>query len=229
MTATAHTDSDQAAEPSREALVSRVKELEGALEKALLKVTELQAAHQRLMQELKLLKRRIFEAKAERADVTQLELEFDEKARELRALHEAVVAATSFGEDDAHDIATLSDAGPARTKRPKPTGRRRVADLESLPVETCELRDEILSTEGWHEIGEEVSWKLGWRVGGPVRIRIVRPKYELAGPTGPAVTASPMPEELFPRLLAAPSLLAHIAVDKFCDGLPLFRPLVAAS
>jgi hypothetical protein len=32
-----------------------------------------------------------------------------------------------------------------------------------------------------------------------------------------------MPKELFPRSLAAPSLIAHVIVDKFCDGLPLHR------
>jgi transposase len=32
-----------------------------------------------------------------------------------------------------------------------------------------------------------------------------------------------MPPECFPRSLAAPSLLAHVLTDKFCDGLPLHR------
>src|SRR6266498_2481441 len=32
-----------------------------------------------------------------------------------------------------------------------------------------------------------------------------------------------MPLSILPRSLATPSLLAHIVVDKFCDGLPLYR------
>ena len=30
-----------------------------------------------------------------------------------------------------------------------------------------------------------------------------------------------MPTECFPRSMVAPSMLAHVMVDKFCDGLPL--------
>jgi hypothetical protein len=41
-------------------------------------------------------------------------------------------------------------------------------------------------------------------------------------PEGPVFTAA-MPTMTFPRSLAMPSLLAHIIVEKFCDGLPLFR------
>jgi hypothetical protein len=33
-----------------------------------------------------------------------------------------------------------------------------------------------------------------------------------------------LPKELFFRCLAAPSLLAHLIIEKYCDGLPLFLP-----
>ncbi|TMQ05428.1 MAG: hypothetical protein E6J90_49015 [Deltaproteobacteria bacterium] len=41
-------------------------------------------------------------------------------------------------------------------------------------------------------------------------------------PVSKIVTA-PMPPMLFQRSLATPSLVAHIASDKWCDGLPLHR------
>jgi hypothetical protein len=37
------------------------------------------------------------------------------------------------------------------------------------------------------------------------------------------IVTAPMPERLLMRSYATPSLLAHIASDKFCDGLPLHR------
>jgi hypothetical protein len=39
----------------------------------------------------------------------------------------------------------------------------------------------------------------------------------------PAIVTAPMPPRLLERSYATPSLLAHIASDKFCDGLPLHR------
>lgn len=37
------------------------------------------------------------------------------------------------------------------------------------------------------------------------------------------IVTAPMPPMLFQRSLATPSLVAHIASDKWCDGLPLHR------
>src|SRR5262249_33143029 len=39
----------------------------------------------------------------------------------------------------------------------------------------------------------------------------------------PTIVTAPMPPRLVPCSYALPSLLAHIASDKFCDGLPLQR------
>lgn len=41
--------------------------------------------------------------------------------------------------------------------------------------------------------------------------------------TGAAIVTAPMPPRLFERSFATPSLIAHVASDKFCDGLPLHR------
>lgn len=40
---------------------------------------------------------------------------------------------------------------------------------------------------------------------------------------GAAIVTAPMPPRLFERSFATPSLIAHVASDKFCDGLPLHR------
>ena len=40
---------------------------------------------------------------------------------------------------------------------------------------------------------------------------------------GAVIVTAPMPPRLLERSIATPSLLAHVASDKFCDGLPLHR------
>jgi transposase len=122
------------------------------------------------------------------------------------------------------------DGGQGRVaagKKRRPTGRR---NLRSLPLEEerVELRDEIfenLVAQGKAErIGFEESCKLAWKRGGARRVVIARVKYRAIDARGESmVETTPMPAECFPRLLAAPSMLAHVLVDKFCDGLPLHR------
>jgi len=171
----------------------------------------LRAAYEQVQIELELLRRRIFVAKAERVDTQQLELEFKAKKEELDEL-----ARRLAGEPT---VEPTPPPPPKTRKRPK--GRR---DVAATPI--AEERHEILTPEleGKAErIGFEESYQLGWRKGGPVKIVIARAKYRAKTDAGQTVVTAPMPKRLFGRCLAAPSLLAKIATDKFADGLPLFR------
>lgn len=196
-----------------EALLSAEKQRSAQLEK---ERDVLKASHERLRLELELLKRRLFVAKAERVDTRQLEMEF---AQKLRALEEV---AGTLG------MASGEASGGAGTKKKrKPSGRR---DLKSLPLEEkrVEIADPLfdaLVAEGKAErIGFEESCKLAWQRGGMRRLVIARVKYRTVGADGEAALESAMlPPELFFRCLAAPSLLAHVITEKYCDGLPLFR------
>lgn len=186
----------------------------------------LRASHDRLRQELELLKRRLFVAKAERVDTAQLELEFADKLRQLDAL------ARTLAEDTALSLSDDSAVPPPpeRDEKPKskPTGRR---DLTKLPLEEerIELSDPVyeeLVTKGAAErIGFEESSKLGYKRGGMRRIVVARVKYQVVTKTDGSTTVdtAPLPPETFPRSLAAPSLLAHIIMEKYGKGLPLFR------
>jgi len=171
----------------------------------------LKASHERLRLELELLRRRIFVAKAERVDTTQLELEFAAKLAALDKLGGGLPARPHA-------------APPAR---PKPTGRRDLRKL-SLPVERVESFDvlfERLVAEGKAErFGFEESSKVAWKRGGARLLVLARAKYRTVDAAGEsAIETTPMPPECFPRSLAAPSLLAHVVAEKFCDGLPLHR------
>ncbi len=172
----------------------------------------LRASHERLRQELELLKRRIFVAKAERVDSAQLELEFAEKLAELDRLG---------GADPSEDSPT-----PTKTKA-RPTGRRdlRKASIEEVRVELSDpLFDDLVAQGKAERIGFEESCKLAWQRGGMRRLLIARVKYRTVDTQGRSVVeTTPMPVETFARSLAAPSMLAHIATEKHCDGLPLHR------
>jgi len=233
-------DDETATGASTETLQARVAELESALlvsNNALLdrdrelararsERDKLREAWQAVKFELELLKKRLFVAKAERIDVEQLELEFAAKLAELDVLSKrlqpvpAWMMATVPGESS-------GDANPPAKK--KTGGRRDVRELE-LDEVRIELADPVMG-EVTKQLGYEESCQLAWRKGGFVRIVVARRKHEQettqaeqaagAGPTTVVTAAKPV--ETFPGLLAAPSLLAHIAVDKHCDGLPLHR------
>jgi transposase len=194
-------------------LATRVAELEAQLVSVTKERDRLRASHDRLREELELLKRRLFIAKAERIDTAQLEMEFAAKMRELDAL-----AGTTTDDDDDDD----NDK-----KKRTPTGRR---DLRTLPMpeERIEIPDalyEQLVAEGKAErIGFLESCKIGFKRGGQFRVVVARVKYQITTASGETtVDVAPLPPELFPRALCAPSLLAHIVMLKYGDGMPLFR------
>lgn len=213
----------QVSDPASAMPVDRIARLEAALaaERDLVaKLTQerdlLRASHERLRLELELLKRRIFVAKAERVDTAQLELEFAVKLAELDRLGGSPEPA------DASD-----DGEKPKNNRNKSTGRRnlRKANLEEERIELTDPVFEKLVAEGKAErIGYEESSKVAYKRGGTRRLVIARAKYRTVDDhKQPHIQTTPMPPECFPRSLAAPSMLAKIIVDKYCDGLPLFR------
>jgi transposase len=175
----------------------------------------LRASHERLRLELELLRRRIFVAKAERVDTAQLEMEF---------------AATLAALDQLGGGPPLTGPGagsPPAPERRKPTGRRDLRKL-ALPEERVEMKDvlfEKLVAEGKAErFGFEESRKVAWKRGGARMLVVARAKYRTIDRHGESwIETTPMPKECFPRSLAAPSMLAHVLTEKFCDGLPLHR------
>ena len=117
--------------------------------------------------------------------------------------------------------------GGPKTKKKKPTGRR---DLKKLPLKEVrvELPDvllDLLVLEGKaRRIGFVESCKIHWERGNLCRVVIARVKYSTVDEAGESVVkTAPMPPETFPRSLAAPSMLAHVAVEKHSDGMPLHR------
>lgn len=75
-----------------------------------------------------------------------------------------------------------------------------------------------------HVMGEEVSEKLDVT---PARFSVIQYRRKTyackACADGTGITTAPMPPQLIEQGLATPGLLAHVAVQKFCDHLPLAR------
>jgi transposase len=231
-------DASEQAAPMNESLLVRVAMLESALttERASLaesrtlveQLTEerdhLRTSYDRLRQELELLRRRIFIAKAERVDSRQLELEFAQKLSALDALS-GQLAEQPLSKDTGTGAGTDGTSKPGGKQKPK--GRRdlREANIPEVRVEISDPVFDKLVGEGKAErIGFEESYKLAWQRGGHRRLVIARAKYRVLNAQKEfTVATAPMPDETFPRSLAAPSMLAHIIAEKHLQGLPLYR------
>ena len=112
-------------------------------------------------------------------------------------------------------------------------GRRNLAERNDLPVvehihdlpedqrncPNCQILRE--------KIGQEITWQLGYRPGFFFRHKHVRIKYgcrpcDAAG-ENPRIELAAKPSQPIEKSLAAPELLAHVAVAKFADFTPLYR------
>jgi transposase len=240
-----------------EALVARVQGELAAASKQLAGVVSerdnLRRAYRQLMEQFELLRRRIFIAKAERIDATQLELEFEKTKQKLDALAKKLdgddaASNTSDAESVAPDDAarTTTDHGPVGSRpsgkppnRPNPTpkGRRNLAEADHLPQRRIEIRDPELEASGATFVDWELSYKLGYQRPSEVRVVIARAKYKVAK-TEPlpndatvieqdgsrfTIVTAPLPRLLIRRGLLAPSMLARVIIQKFRFGLPFFR------
>jgi len=116
-----------------------------------------------------------------------------------------------------------TDIEPHRRRRPKrkalPSELPRIDVEHPLPEQQRVCPRHGVALE---RFGEDTSEQLDIV---PAKIRVlrhIRGKYRCPCCTGHIVTA-PMTPQPIPKSLASPGLLAHIAVAKFVDGLPLYR------
>lgn len=111
-----------------------------------------------------------------------------------------------------------------RGRRPIPADLPRVEVVHDLPEseKTCPCG------AGLVRIGEEVCEKLDIVPAKIQVVRHIRPKYacracEGVETDGPTVVTAPMPPQIIPQGIVTPGLLAHVAVAKYADALPLYR------
>jgi transposase len=210
-------------EAEHDRLASETERLASQLDRLVSERDQLREAYELLKQQVELAHRRLVIAKAERIDTTQLELEF---ATQLAALGEAARMAM--------EAEAAAGGGGSRTKKREKANRQGRRDLRlcDLPEERLEIPDPVLDGTA-PRIGTEESVALRWRRGGFVRLVVVRFKYAPeATPTASsaddassrtAIVTAPMPPRILDRSFATPSMLAHVANEKFGFGMPLHR------
>jgi len=185
---------------------------------------ELTEATSKLRGELEWCKRQLFGRKSERYEDPNQPKLFDGAA-----------AATEgdADEDGSADQAASTITVPSHPRRvggrgkrqPIPDHLRRERIVHDLPAD--QRIDPATGEVLLMKIGEEVSEKLAFRPGEVyverhVRIKYRRPQENLSGGC-PEVVIAPPPEAGLAKSIAAPSLLAEIAVRKYADHQPLDR------
>ena len=164
--------------------------------------------NQLLRQKVDLLVRRVFGSSSEKLDEHQLEL--------LPLPAEATPAL-------APEPLPVPASESPRSERPRQPRPPRLPD--NLPVVEEVLDPEPVKTqpEHWRLIGQEVSEQLDYEPGRFFKRRTVRRKYVRRNEPDAAPVIAPLPASLQERGLAAPGLMAHVLVSKYCDHLPLYR------
>jgi transposase len=161
--------------------------------------------NQLLRQKVDLLVRRVFGSSSEKLDVAQLQ---------LLQLSEAPPVAES------RPVVPSQAQRATRPRQPKPP--RLPANLPVVE-EVIDPEPVKAQPEKWRQIGQEVTEQLDYEPGRFLKRRTVRRTFvHRAEPDSAPVTA-PLPPCLQERGLAAPGLLAHVCVTKYCDHVPLYR------
>lgn len=188
-------------------MTPREQQLTSELERCQQALAVAQRENLLLRQKIDALARRIFGVSSEALDPAQLQL--------LLQMPE---------------LKPVENPPPVMVEKPKPMvavrKERKAPRLpENLPVveEVIDPEPVKKQPENWRLIGQEVSERLDYEPGRFLRHRTIRRKYVHRTQADAAPIIAPLPECLQERGLAAPGLLAHVLVSKYCDHLPLYR------
>jgi len=215
--------------------------LRDELAKAKDALANLRVRYHQLLEELHLLKRRLVVAKAERLDdVADAQLAFDKLLAETEAIKK-VLDADSSESPQQPASPPPSDKPRGRTRPNSPTGRRDLSKC-NLPEVRVELPDPLLEGKA-ERIGVDTTSRVVFERGGYRRLVVERVVYKesvkeeprqtddkTSGGTAAAATekhfrivTAPMPKEIVPRGILAPSMIAHVLAIKYVLGVPFYR------
>jgi len=198
--------------------MERTSDLPSTLEEAHQVIADLRARNDVLEDEVAQLNHRIdqylrhrFGQRSERIDPDQYKLAFQE-----------LEAQEPSGENDAGDEPEIEVKGHRRRRK----GHGRARFSEDLPRKRRVIEPEDTTCpccrKPMAKIGEETSEQIDYQPATLLVIQTVRPKYA-CGVCGDVVACAPPPKAAIPRSKATSATLAHVAVSKYVDHLPLVR------
>lgn len=172
-------------------------------------IARLKQENELLRQKLDLVLRKLFGKSSETLDPAQLELLLGEPPGKAPA-------SAPTGEAPAE--AASSAVSPKRKPR-----RGRIPD--HLPVIEEVLLPEPVKAcpDAWRRIGQEHSDSLDYQPGRIFVRRLIRPVFVRTSDRDAAPVTAKLPPRLQDGLTAAPGLIAHTLVSKYCDHLPFYR------
>lgn len=217
--------------PSRmttEELIEQIQQRDAVIEQLKALIEQLKAAGAELSEtvrklsgELEWCKRQLFGRKSERyEDPNQGRLFNNNMASEAEEAQHA---------DHARQIVVhrrLPAAGGRGKRQPIPDHLRREQIVHKLPE--AQRIDPVTGEPRLKKIGQEISERLAFKPGEVYVEQHIRYKYRRLGHENlsgaePEIITAPLSCAGLPKCLAAPSLLAEIAVRKYGDHLPLHR------
>jgi len=131
---------------------------------------------------------------------------------------EAEADAPAIEDTDDEVILVPAHKRKKRGRKPLPDNLPRIDVIHELPESErrCDHDGRLLA-----EIDEVISEQLDIIPAKIQVIRHIRKKYACS--CGQCIKTAPLPAQPIPRSMASPGLLAHIAVSKYQDALPLYR------
>ena len=197
-------------------LRKEVSELKSIVEKNVVTIESNAIEIDRLEMELRLLRQKLYGPKSER-------MVLEGPAVQAHLFNEAEATATKE-EEPANELQIVSYSRKKGGRRPLPDNLPRIEQVHDIAEEEkvcgcgCKLS----------RIGEEVTEELDIVPRQCRVIRHIRPKYACRQCEGTesdkgAVQIAPPPVQLLPKTIATAGLIAAVVVEKFADGLPLYR------
>ena len=168
-----------------------------------------------LKEEISILKHRLFGRKSEKLPIG---------TGQLLLFNEAEAGTAQETTAAPETIAVPAHERRRGCRKPLPDNLPRVEALHDLTDEQKQCACGAQKSR----IGEEVSEQLDIIPPQIQVIKHVRPKYvckkcEGVAADEPAVSIAPLPEQMIPKSIATPGLLAWSLTGKFVDGLPFYR------
>ena len=169
-----------------------------------------------LREQVRLLRAQLYGRKTEKIRA------FQEDTQAL--LFDEAEACSSVEEEVKEEIEIKAHKRGKRGRKPLPADLPRVDVIHDLEEEEKTCACGCMKSR----IGEEVSEQLDMIPARVQVIRHIRYKYVCKNCEGvdaeePAVKIAPLPEQLIPKSIATPGLLAHVLTAKFVDALPFYR------